>query len=272
MTYDNLSTAGFTVIPSFFNNKEIETFLHDYRGSEQSDCINYHITRATHPALSTVREKINTTLEEITRGSTLKVDYMVPTVNYFDTTRIDRSEFHQDYEPFYILQQNLNYVNFWIPIIKPVANKSGLVVIPMDKLIERAPEFKDRIVGNGASSYYTDGNVTHVKNYNLDIEYVIPFNLDTIAVAPDLTPGDALIITGDLLHRTQDVTTKRVAISIRATNGSYPIKREPLYTGSEFKLKKLAGCRSVYDAFNRGCTQHHKDQLTPEEFYGKWWD
>jgi hypothetical protein len=46
--------------------------------------------------------------------------------------------------------------------------------------------------------------------------FFIPNNIDKIAISPDLSEKDLIILRGDLIHNSQNLVSKRVALSIRS--------------------------------------------------------
>ena len=46
----------------------------------------------------------------------------------------------------------------------------------------------------------------------------LPINFDDIKYSPNLIAGDMLIIRGDVIHKTNDMLTERVALSLRCVN------------------------------------------------------
>jgi ectoine hydroxylase-related dioxygenase (phytanoyl-CoA dioxygenase family) len=266
----DLTTKGYIVIPNFFNESDIERFVNDYAHSKRSGCENYFLTFASNDALRSVLKKINLTLSLIRKTTNLDIDYLIPHADYFNNQRANREALHQDYEPFYIFQQNHQYINFWIPLIKTDSDKSGLRIVPMDTLIDNIPEYKDKVLKNGATRYYPELNTTHVTNHNFGIDYDLPFNINKISVVPTLNPGDALVMRGDLIHCTQDTETERVAVSLRCTKSDYPIVKELHYSGCEMKKQVLKGMPSRCSKLKELWEERQSDSVTAEDLYGSW--
>ena len=59
-------------------------------------------------------------------------------------------------------------------------------------------------------------------------------------LAAQLEPGDALVIRGDTLHRTEDLATLRTVLSLRISSSHSRAKLENLLSGSDFKVRTLA--------------------------------
>lgn len=58
---------------------------------------------------------------------------------------------HQDRENYWMWNDVKNYLNFYIPVVKPIVEKSNLTVVPLDRLHSRAPEIHDRLISRGAT-------------------------------------------------------------------------------------------------------------------------
>ena len=144
---------------------------------------------------------------------------------------------HSDRISYYMHQTHYHYLNFWIPIRKPEAARSGLALIPMDRLAESAPRIERALFGRGAASI-RDGRLAYEVDTH-SYEEACPFDPEALAVAPELAEGDALVVRGDVLHRTQDTETSRVAISLRAFDAERPLTQRALYTLTDGKLQRM---------------------------------
>merc|ERR1719401_983513 len=63
----------------------------------------------------------------------------------------------------------------------------------------------------------------------------LPFHLDEIGETPHLRAGDALVMRGDLFHKTQDMETGRVNISFRLADFDLLQTREHFQVSCEAK-------------------------------------
>jgi hypothetical protein len=98
-------------------------------------------------------------------------------------------------------------------------------------------------------------------------EYQLPVNIDTLAVHPELSAGDLLLIRGDVIHRTQDAEKQRTAVSIRYTKGNAPISRAQLLSGCDFKRNMIKNNQRTYDSIlEKFNTQ---DVVTAFDLYGE---
>ena len=270
INYKLLETQGYVVIPGFLNNKELEFFRKDYVNSKRNEyLVGYVLYDASSNAIRIIEKKVNSVLTLISEQTNLNVDLMVPAARYFDNQQyyneITRPEFHTDHQIFYFLQQFYNYLNFWIPIIKPDINKSGITIIPFDKLAELMPSHVEKIINSGATRYITDGNTTKFINDGTGEETILPRNINEIAVSPELSAGDVLLMRGDLIHMGQD--TDRVAVSMRCTQISAPINKNKLFVGGPLKQKTIKTVPKLVQNVLDLCKQKNSDTITAGDFY-----
>src|SRR5205814_6232367 len=138
--------------------------------------------------------------------------------------------------------------NFYIPIIKPVRGKSNLAVVPFDVLGARSPEIAQASRGRGATRFAVkSGRMTVVHdNARGGRHGTLPFLLDDIAVTPELDAGDLLLLRGDVIHRTQDTDTRRVAASLRMMNARTRISRDEMVRGGMVKTVIMTQLRNEF--------------------------
>lgn len=266
--YTLLETQGYVVLPGFLNSIELEPFTQDYRDSIADHYVAYKLRKVSINMIDLLCTKIKPSLRAIQNTTNLSVDLIIPLGRYYHNQISAVDCYHQDHDSFYILQQYYNYLNFWIPIIKPDANKSGLTIIPWDKLKELTPEYADMIYNYGATRYFPNGNTTKFVDDNTGKEFVIPCNLDSVAVSPTLNAGDAVILRGDTIHKTQDHDTDRVAISIRCTDGSALISKNKLFEyGCNDKQNRLSKIQFLLDRTGEIFETNQTDTITANEHY-----
>ena len=75
---------------------------------------------------------------------------------------------------------------------------------------------------------------------------LISTDLGTIAVTPQLAEGDLLLLRGDIIHRTQDTDTNRVALSWRVADGATVLKRKRLAAGGVRKAEMMRNNTVLY--------------------------
>jgi len=272
MDYSSLTTKGYLIIKSFLNADEIKLLTDDFtQGGVPSSGVHYG--RMSNNCFLAISEKILKTIKQIKTQHVLDVDFIMPGVSagrpageYISTERV-LYRWHQDYETYYVLQQNYNSLNFYIPIIKPNPALSGLSIIPFDSLEELVPEYIDKIKNQGATTYIPHDNITEVWNGNEGYYYTLPANIDSIAISPVLVPGDLLLLRGDVIHRTQDNQTIRTSVSIRATSSSSVINKDKIFSGGELKKTKLADNADYYAWLKTRFDLLGKDEVTPLELF-----
>lgn len=246
MTFQDLETIGYVYIPNFLSPSELKLLKSEYKHSKVVNNKNYSLVQS-EIAKKILGKKLKAVMDAVTEQTSLTIDHLTPTVNYTDTKHV-YFNWHQDHESYYVYQQSREHLNFYIPITKPDPTLSGMSLIPMDTLVSYlvGPQV-DRIVNYGATRFECHSTYTHVIDEANGKGFNIPVNLNTIAVTPTLGEGDLLLLRGDVIHKTQDNSTHRVAISVRAVNGNAPVSKTKLLSGCETKMKFIERNRGYYD-------------------------
>ncbi len=157
-------------------------------------------------------------------------------------------KWHQDHESFFLHQSHRDYLNIFIPVIKPVFEKTNLSLVPADRFWDVAPELWSRLEWGGAATATWDGRKTVISNdWCGGVHGEISCHLDSLAETPYLAAGDALILRGDLFHQTQDTDTNRVALSVRASNDAHIVTREHFEQTCETKNWFMQTNQPVYN-------------------------
>jgi hypothetical protein len=263
-----LETKGFTVIKNFLSNHEIEFLINDY-SNQTNNNNNYNAPLSSPAAGSHIAPKINNILQLINQQTTLRPDFLIPTGVFLNTQFIDFN-WHQDHESFYLWQHHYDSINFYMPLIKPDRNQTGLSVLPMDALVNVIPNSIDYIVGKGAKTFKILNNMTKIIDDVTGTETFWNFNINDLAVHPELSTGDLLMLRGDVIHKTQDLNTKRLAISLRCFNSQSVISKEQLIHLESDKKKKFIKNNplpyklqlSLFDELNT-------DTVTAEQLFSK---
>ena len=227
----------------------------------QSATKAYYSKTASSSALKLINHKLEQFLPFINNETDLHVD-RISKGTYFITEQT-KIGWHSDFESYYIQQNHKNFLTFWIPIIKPEANKSGLSIIPMDRLLENAPEIYRAIVGRGAAKFYDD----HVE-YEKDGEIVripSPVAPNEMALTPEISAGDALVFRPDMFHCTQDDTTRRVALAVRVWNSKDVINKAVLMRMSKVKYRRMLQERGTFAAVLGAFWRWSAPQITLEQ-------
>jgi hypothetical protein len=246
MDLTNLDSIGYVYIPNFLSATELKLLNSEYQHSEVTENKNYSLVHSKI-AKKILGKKIKDIMNAVNEQTSLHVDHITPTVNYMDTENLF-FDWHQDHESYYVYQQSKNHLNFYMPVIKPDSTKSGVSVVPMDRLHEylTTPQ-PERIIDSGAKRFKLHSNYTEVFDDENGKGFKIPVNLDHIAESPELHAGDLLLIRGDVIHKTQDASTHRVAISVRVIDGTAPVSLKRLTSGCEEKMKFIKRNQPYYD-------------------------
>jgi hypothetical protein len=209
--WTDLETRGFVVLRNFLNEDELATQREFLARSEPAPVKVFYAEVASPAALAPIREKVQALLPVISSATKLRLNAVRPDGTYFIAKRA-KFGWHSDAMSFFFHQDLYNYLNIWIPLIKPDPDRTGMSVIPMDTLAQRHPEIAAAITGrgdveinDGVLDVERDGNTT---TWQVDAA--------SLGLSPSVRAGDALIVRGDVLHETQDRDTDRVAVSVRA--------------------------------------------------------
>jgi ectoine hydroxylase-related dioxygenase (phytanoyl-CoA dioxygenase family) len=226
--FKDLMTKGWCVVRNVFDADLLNTIAQDYNliKGEHGFMQNYEIAcpgGKKIPYLDRVDQALATVYKQIQEQTGITTDF-TQTPAYFAIERGTDTKWHQDHESYFQTGDHKDYLNIWVPIIKPDAALSNLGVINFEKLFELDPNAKF-LQGLGATRFFVKNGVTMLHNENDDSTYTIPFDINTIADYPELNAGDAIIIRGDCIHQTQDRLTQRVSLSIRRLNSQSKIKR-----------------------------------------------
>lgn len=242
--YSDLNTKGFVVVPNVLDQQDIERLLVNYKKARQAfdqkgnSNGNYNML---YGGPHKTGSKLAPIVDEINKATDINIDLIAGVGSLFDSS-ILQFGWHQDHEPFYMWQIAKSYVNFWIPLIKPSRSEAGLRLIPFDRLIEKTSRqyFEQYVLDHGAQNFKSKGLITSLENSNLDTTYQANFSLNEICVAPEVGPGDAIIMRGDLIHETQKTGSQRVAVSIKALNCyDRVVTRDKFFTGSLSKQNTI---------------------------------
>lgn len=219
--FKDLETTGYVLIPNFLDRETIEQMQADYAIRREiflasKDRVKKHSIMSAGFDLN---DKLISIVEEIRKQTNLQIGK--PTARSYFDNQLTQFTWHQDHEPYFKSGDSYNAVNFWIPIIKPSAQESGIMLLPNDVLQERCPAiFAEKIVGKGAKVLIPHPQHTVMRDDDVKEETILPFNVEDIAVTPLITEGDLLVFRQDVIHKTQDFITDRVAYSVRCFNPS----------------------------------------------------
>jgi ectoine hydroxylase-related dioxygenase (phytanoyl-CoA dioxygenase family) len=252
--FTQLEQQGYLVVRDFLSRSEIDWFLRDYsRMIEYSESNGYHNKNHKVAACEipdNTFEHLNKFLAHIRQNSNFKTDFFLGQFGLYLNSELVSYDWHQDHELYYMCQHAYDVLTFWLPLDKPNRNETGLSFIPHDRLRERIPEIYDRLIFNrGAKIFRTDGTETTIRDDTTGEVVKLDFDINEIAVSPEVGSGDLLIFRGDTIHKTQDLTTHRIAMVTRSANGNQIITRETLTGGYDLKQSKIRNSSRVFKRF-----------------------
>ena len=266
VNWKDLETRAFVHIPGFLTAPELEACRADYDSQPvDSGNRNYAMSGASEQALRPVSSRFEEVLAIVSARTSLKVD-MVIGGTYFATKRGIAFAWHQDHESFFLYQNHYDYLNFYLPIVKPVKEKSNLTVVPFDAFERESPRAFRRVVRAGASWTAAIGDQQFLVLDNSGGMVRLNSSLERISETPLLEAGDLLLIRGDVFHRTQDNETERVALSVRATNSKTVIRRSTLANGGIKKAEMMAMNSDRYQRAFRAFAEAGRSTLSLAEF------
>ena len=266
MSLSDLETVGYTVIPNFLSAFELQMFKNEYIKSKSSPNKNYALKQSAI-AIRLLGDRVMNIAKEVSLETSIKTDIFMEVVNYTDTGNINFS-WHQDHESQFVFQQSFNHLNFYIPIIKPEITQSGLSVVPMNILSDRIGTTVKNYIGSGAKRFFPHGKQTRVYDDETGENYDIPVNLDEISYTPALAAGDLLLLRGDVIHKTQDIDTRRVALSIRTVEDSV-IEKTKLFSGCAEKMSYIENNKKYYNALAKLFEEKQSDTIKASDIHIK---
>lgn len=166
-TYSDIDTRGFLLIRDFLDEEQIEMLKRDFEAASLEQNSNYSLRRMSPDALKRLDKQCREVIDQVQNRTEVSVDLLNDGI-YFATfsekptlvkLRPGPQQFpwHQDHENYWLWQDSKNYLNFYIPIVKPSLEDSNLTLAPFDVFQQRAPEIHQRLVGRGATRVYTSG-------------------------------------------------------------------------------------------------------------------
>ena len=266
--WGDLKTKGFLHVEQFLTTNELSLLHEDYlaQTAKSPENGNYNLPPVSQQVILALARKIRKVSEAVLEATGINADMNLPGM-YFATERGIKFAWHQDYESYFSLQQHSDYLNFYIPIVKPDARRTNLCVVPFDLLLARTPEEGERIIGAGAQSFYPEGDCTRVTDDENGREYALPVNIESLQVTPHLSVGDLLLLRGDMIHRTQDTDTDRVAVSFRRTSSSAIIRKARTLSGCPAKQLVMSKNPTVYGEVLESFAEARKDEIPARQLF-----
>jgi hypothetical protein len=247
--FNDLMTRGFVVIKNFLDSTDIQDLQNEYDFKKNLILNNnrYHWSDLT-PA---IKNKIYSVARKIVPTHVICMSM------FFNNKKINFG-WHQDHEIQY-LWQSTQELNFWIPIIKQHPTQDGISLIDFEELKSHLSlEIYTQLLNGTAGGFKLLDN-EHTLWHNESIwrdevdqqKTVLPINFDQIAVTPEISPGDVLLLRGNVIHRTQEPITERTAVSVRCFPKNYVLSKEKFCSGPPIKQKYLKNLQYFSLPFNQ---------------------
>jgi hypothetical protein len=259
VNWKDLETRGFVHVRGFLSPRDLDSCRSDYADQPVDEANrNNAVSGASARATARLEQPVNELMALVKANTDIRVDCNLGAF-YFATTR-GVFPWHQDYESYFTCQNHYDYLNLFIPVIKPRPDKSNLCLVPFDALKRESPKTFERVVGKGASMAYDLPDRQILFQADSGVAHVSHVPLDRLAFTPQLEAGDLLVMRGDIFHRTEDGETERVALSVRLGYSKTIVRRARLADGGLAKMKTMSGNFQLYEplfrAFDRaGCDE-----------------
>lgn len=240
MNWSDLIGRGYVVVRDFLSASQTETLVRDFSSGPAAQSYEMGFKPVGRRALQGLLPHLQAVLEQIRAATELEVDTIAPlTRSHYISTEIDQSRptstLHQDFDLFYALsREHFHYLNFWLPIIKPHPEQTNLSLISFERLGRQHPDLAEQARGGGGTRWP---------------------QLEELTETPHCKPGDLVLLRGDVIHKTQDRNTHRVAASIRACSS-----RSWLSLPAQPPEDPLVDCLRL-------CLEHYRqDRVTVNQF------
>ena len=262
--FTDFSRKGYLVIPSFLSSEEIQALLTPYDNLTEITNHNYDIGEIQETALTIIKTKLTNTIDKVTDSANITVSYDGLHAGYYFASKKVSFGWHQDCESYFATQNHHDYINFYMPLKKPVKEKGNLSFIPWDAFKARCPREYEMLCSTSAAIFFVVNNTTIViKDEGIVCE--LPFDINELAVTPELEVGDLLLFSGDVIHQTQDTDTDRVALSVRFTNPATTISYRKLLTGGSLKNNMILQNWHDFGPMIKAFRTTRKKELTWQE-------
>jgi hypothetical protein len=259
--FKDLETRGFVLIPSFLSESEVRECAEDFgKRPVEAGNRNYGISLASRDLNERLMGRVQEVLGSVAASTNLRPNFPMG-ASYFATGNGIKFSWHQDHESFFSIQNHYDYLNFYIPVVKPRRDKSNLSIIPFDALEQESPATYRKVVRSGAARFLRYKTKRMVFLDDEGAVHLMPGDLNRIAHTPMLSPGDLLLLRGDIIHRTQDAETERVALSFRVANADTPVHRSRLTRGGWFKARMMMNNVGFYERMYRAFDEAGQDAI-----------
>ncbi len=250
---DAVRTRGFAIVPGFLDAAEVARLVDDHAQARASE--------VDHVSTGVLAQYVDKVGAISTQASAMD---LVRNGLYFDTRR-ESWPWHTDAVAYYLYPE---FLLCWITLAKPDRRRSGIQLIAFDDVTAANPELAAWLRGRGATRTFVRGD-TRVFHDSARRE-MFPLRdvglLDRIATTPEVGPGDLVIMRNDVLHRTQDVETERLAVSFRVVDGASIVRRAQLLDMGSAKFGRMARNRNVFARRLAAFQLAGRDEMTGVEY------
>ena len=232
--FANLLDQSYCVVKNFLNSDDLAQLSQDFDLIKTTDFLNPNfniLPVGKKVKIDNILSKIEVLSKDIQDSVNITTNF-TSTPIYFSIEHGVNFEYHQDHESWFLYGDHTNYLNIWIPVIKPSVELTNVVVIDLIRLTNDHPELE--FLKNYGATRFKAGSTSRIFDDNTGTEIELNFNLNDYSECPQLEQGDALVMRGYCIHKTQDTSTNRVAISARRLLTTYNIHK------SHFDLDSLA--------------------------------
>jgi hypothetical protein len=219
VTFKSLESQGFILIPNFLTDDELvtvkkhyikvtENFARDHSLKTDYNIINV----APDSDIQFIIDRIKEYVDRISNCTDITANTVDNEVGYIDNAIFGCQGWHQDHGPYFKWGDLYNSLNFWIAISKTDATNNGISLVPFDQFSNK---IKSKFVGSGAKRFEIINKNTRVFDDRDNSVFVLPVDLDECSISPEISEKDLLIMRGDLIHKSQNLTKNRVSLSVR---------------------------------------------------------
>jgi hypothetical protein len=266
--WTDLETKGFVHIRGFVPEADLAQCHADFAVQPLDvNNLNNPVSAASQSGVAGLKDAIHEVMALVRANTNIRVDCGLGAV-YFATHRGVAFPWHQDHESYFSTQNHYDYLNFFIPIVKPVKEKSNLIIVPFDVLERTLPVTFRRVVRSGATMVFDIGGRHVLCQSDSATAHLTRQGFESIACTPQLAAGDLLLMRGDILHRTQDADTERVALSVRVGYGGTMVSRARLADGGFAKAQSMVGNFKEYELMFRAFDASGKNEMPLSELLG----
>lgn len=268
LRWSELQSKGYLLLPNFLSEADMTLLNEDFGSNDVRRNRNYDVTVASPMILEAFRHRMDEISGLAFEHTGVDTDITVGGI-YFATERMN-FPWHQDHESYFMFQNHRNALNFYIPFVKPDLRSSNVSVVPFDRLKIACPRQAGWFVGGGATRLQSTERDTLVTDNEGGGSFSLSCNLDALAETPQLHAGDLLLMRGDVIHRTQDADTRRVAISLRRQCSRDMVDRRRLQSGCSEKRAMIARNPQPYRAIARYLDGAPNQRMTIGDLVAQW--